>query len=95
MPLFGAGALLGASLGTLGGALVRRDSQIVPAIVGDNARTMSLCERALERGIYAQGIRYPTVPRGTARLRLTPTAAHSVDEIQHVVKVLGEVSAAL
>ena len=88
-------ALLRDGLNAVGFDTGPSHTQIVPAIVGDNARTMSLCERALERGIYAQGIRYPTVPKGTARLRLTPTAAHSVDEIQHVVKVLGEVAAAL
>lgn len=65
-------------------------TQIVPAIVGDNARTMQLCEQALERGVYAQGIRYPTVPKGTARLRLTPTAGHTLEDIEQVVRVLGE-----
>jgi 8-amino-7-oxononanoate synthase len=63
-------------------------TQVVPAIVGDNAQTMRLCEQALERGVYAQGIRYPTVPKGTARLRLTPTAGHTSEEIQQVVNVL-------
>ena len=49
-------------------------TQIVPVVIGENARTMAVCERLLERGFYAQGIRYPSVPEGTARLRITPMA---------------------
>jgi 8-amino-7-oxononanoate synthase len=65
-------------------------TQIVPAIVGDNAGTMALCERLLERGIYAQGIRYPSVPQGSARIRLTPSSSHTPDEIARVVEALCE-----
>ncbi len=60
-------------------------THIVPLVVGDNARAMELCERALERGVYAQGIRYPSVPEGTARLRLTPTAGHTPEDIARVI----------
>lgn len=60
-------------------------THIVPLVVGDNARAMELCEQALERGVYAQGIRYPSVPEGAARLRLTPTAGHTPDDIARVV----------
>jgi len=63
-------------------------TQIVPAIVGENEATMALCERLLQRGIYAQGIRYPSVPEGSARIRLTPNASHSPDEIARVVEAL-------
>jgi 7-keto-8-aminopelargonate synthetase-like enzyme len=56
-------------------------TQIVPVVVGDNARTMGVCERLLEAGFYAQGIRHPSVPRGTARLRITPMATHATEEI--------------
>ena len=48
------------------------ESHIVPAILGDNDATMRLCEAALARGIYAHGIRYPSVPQGSARIRFTP-----------------------
>ena len=40
-----------------------------------------LCEALLERGYYAQGIRHPSVPRGRARLRITPMATHEDHEI--------------
>jgi 8-amino-7-oxononanoate synthase len=65
----------------------RSSTQIVPILVGANQRTMQLCEQALERGVYAQGIRYPSVPEGTARIRLTPSCGHTPDDIDEVVSV--------
>jgi glycine C-acetyltransferase len=56
-------------------------TQIVPVVIGDNARTMAVCEELLDRGFYAQGIRHPSVAEGTARLRLTPMATHRPEEI--------------
>lgn len=63
-------------------------THIVPVIVGDNATAMELCEALLERGFYAQGIRHPSVPRGSARLRITPMATHSEAEIDALVETL-------
>jgi 8-amino-7-oxononanoate synthase len=68
----------------------RSTTQIVPAIIGPNRATMQLCEAALERGIYAQGIRYPSVPEGTARLRFTPMSSHTREEIDAVVETFAE-----
>jgi 8-amino-7-oxononanoate synthase len=68
-------------------------THIVPALIGENRRAMRLCERALERGVYAQGIRYPSVPRGRARLRLTPMCSHTEPEIDAVVELLAELRA--
>ncbi len=65
-------------------------TQIVPAIVGGNEAAMRLCDAALERGVYAQGIRHPSVPHGTARIRFTPTCAHGADDIARVVEVFAE-----
>jgi glycine C-acetyltransferase len=65
-------------------------THIVPVIVGQNAATMATCERLLERGFYAQGIRHPSVPEGTARLRLTPMATHSEEEIDALVDALSD-----
>ena len=65
-------------------------THIVPAVVGENRRTMQLCEAALERGVYAQGIRYPSVPRGQARLRFTPMCSHSESEIDAAVELFAE-----
>ena len=55
---------------------------------------MALCERLLERGFYAQGIRHPSVPAGTARLRITPMATHREEEIDALVDALAEELAA-
>jgi 8-amino-7-oxononanoate synthase len=62
-------------------------AHIVPAIVGDSETAMDLSAAAFERGIFAHGIRYPTVPRGSARIRFTPSAGHTADEIATVVDV--------
>jgi len=65
-------------------------THILPVIVGDNDATMQVCERLLERGVYAQGIRHPSVPEGTARLRITPMATHRSSEIDYVVDLLAK-----
>lgn len=70
-------------------------THIVPVILGDNARTMAVCERLLERGFYAQGIRHPSVPEGTARLRITPMATHKETDIDALVAAVAEETAAL
>jgi len=56
-------------------------THILPVVLGENERTMAICEGLLEAGYYAQGIRHPSVPSGTARLRITPMATHTEDEI--------------
>ena len=63
-------------------------TQIVPVLVGDPARAVAACARALEQGVYAQAIRPPTVPDGTSRLRLTVLASHEPDELRRAAAVL-------
>ena len=58
------------------------EMQIVPLIVGDERTAMRLCQEALERGVFAQAIRPPTVPAGTSRLRLTAMASHTPEELR-------------
>lgn len=58
------------------------DMPIVPLIVGGNEAALELSARALERGVFAQAIRPPTVPDGTARLRLVARADHDPDELR-------------
>jgi 8-amino-7-oxononanoate synthase len=65
-------------------------THIVPVVIGDNPRTMAVCERLLERGFYAQGIRHPSVPEGTARLRITPMATHPVQAIDALADAVSE-----
>ena len=64
-------------------------TQIVPIEVGEAERTMELCERVLERGVFAQGIRPPTVAEGSSRLRFTVMATHRVGELERAAKLVG------
>jgi glycine C-acetyltransferase/8-amino-7-oxononanoate synthase len=64
------------------------ETQIVPLIVGDSHLTMDFCERALERGVFAQAIRPPTVPHGSARLRLAAMATHTAAELRWAAREL-------
>jgi 8-amino-7-oxononanoate synthase len=68
------------------------ETQIVPLIVGDAERAMALCEGALERGVFAQAIRPPTVAPGTSRLRLAAMATHRVGELRKAARVIGSVA---
>ncbi|HWO41506.1 MAG TPA: aminotransferase class I/II-fold pyridoxal phosphate-dependent enzyme, partial [Candidatus Eisenbacteria bacterium] len=74
----------------LGYLLGRSSSQILPVIVGDPEACMALSERLLERGIFAQGIRPPTVPPGTSRLRLTVMATHAPEHVDRALSVFEE-----
>ena len=64
-------------------------SAIFPLVVGGNERAARLAGRLYEEGVLVPAIRPPTVPEGTARLRLTVTAAHSGEDIDRVLNVLG------
>ena len=58
------------------------ESPITPVIAGEGAQAMKLSDRLFEEGVFAQGIAFPTVPRGKARVRTIVTATHSRDELQ-------------
>ncbi len=66
-------------------------THILPVVIGENEPTMTACEALLERGFYAQGIRHPSVPRGTARLRITPMATHEEAEIDAFAEAVVDV----
>jgi 8-amino-7-oxononanoate synthase len=66
------------------------EMHIVPLIVGEERAAMRLCERAIERGVFAQAIRPPTVPAGTSRLRLATMASHTASDLRMAAGVLGE-----
>jgi 8-amino-7-oxononanoate synthase len=64
-------------------------TQIVPVEIGEAETTMELCERALRRGVFAQGIRPPTVPEGSSRLRFTVMATHRDEELRGAARDVG------
>jgi len=66
------------------------ETPIVPAIVGDADAAVNASERALERGVFAQAIRPPTVPAGSSRLRLTVMASHTKTELREAAKIVAK-----
>jgi 5-aminolevulinate synthase len=84
-------ALLKQGLTAAGLPLMRSPSHIVPVLVGDPRCAKMITDALLEiHGIYVQPINYPTVPKGTERLRLTPGPCHEVQEIGRLVAALGD-----
>jgi 7-keto-8-aminopelargonate synthetase-like enzyme len=57
-------------------------TQIIPVLVGEAAETMNFSKTLLEEGIFVQGIRPPTVPAGSCRLRCTVMAVHTPEDLQ-------------
>ena len=79
-------------LGEAGLPVMPNASHIVPVLIGDPVRCKRVTDELLERHrIYVQPINYPTVPRGTERLRLTPTPLHDDEDLTHLVASLREV----
>lgn len=70
---------------------MRGESHIVPLIVGEPTCCKEVSDLLMnEFSVYVQPINYPTVPRGTERLRLTATAAHSVEDVKYMANTLSE-----
>lgn len=71
--------------------LLGSDTAIQPVIIGDTQQTLRISSALKERGIWVGAIRPPTVPVGSARLRITLTASHSASDIAYCVNVLAQV----
>ena len=72
--------------------LMPSDTAIQPLLIGDNHAALALSEGLRERGILVAAIRPPTVPQGTARLRITLSAAHSAGDVAQLIEALHELA---
>ncbi|MBM3776950.1 MAG: glycine C-acetyltransferase [Acidimicrobiia bacterium] len=84
-----------AGLQALGFDTGASESPITPVIVGDGALAMTLSDRLFARGVFAQGIGFPTVPRGRARVRTIVTAEHTREDLQFALDVFKAVGTGL
>ena len=84
-----------AGLASLGFDTGASESPITPVIVGDAVRAMTLSDRLFEEGVFAQGIGFPTVPHGKARVRTIVTATHRREDLQFALDCFRRVGAEL
>jgi 7-keto-8-aminopelargonate synthetase-like enzyme len=82
---------LRSGLAALGFAVLPGTSPIIPVMTGEPAPTMALAARLLARGVFAHGIRPPTVPAGQGRLRVVPMATHTDEDIEFALATFSEV----
>ena len=78
-------------LGKLGFNTGHSETPITPVIIGDEAKTMEFSRKLLEKGVFVSGIVFPTVPRGTGRVRCMVTAAHTKEQLDKAVEIFEEV----
>jgi 7-keto-8-aminopelargonate synthetase-like enzyme len=69
----------------------KSQSAIVPIIIGDESRAIATATKLREQNIFVPAIRYPTVARGKARLRVTLTAAHTAEDVSRFAVTLNEI----
>ncbi len=82
-------AILKTRFRALGLPMIDHGSHIVPVIVGNPVHTKILSDMLLENhGIYVQPINFPTVPRGTERLRFTPSPVHGPEDFDRLIKAM-------
>ncbi|MGE3277914.1 MAG: glycine C-acetyltransferase [Vicinamibacterales bacterium] len=69
----------------------RSESPITPVMVGEAPTAMAFSDKLFQKGVFAQGIGFPTVPRGQARLRVMPCATHTREDLQYALDMFGTV----
>ena len=85
------GRYLKEGLKKLGFDVGNSETPITPCIVGDEKLTQTFSQRLYEEGVYAKAIVFPTVPRGTGRVRNMPTAAHTKEMLDEVIAIYEKV----
>ncbi|GAA0476341.1 glycine C-acetyltransferase [Alkalibacterium sp. s-m-22] len=81
------GRYLKAGLKDLGFNIGDSETPITPCIIGEEKLTQRFSKRLTEEGVYAKSIVFPTVPRGTGRVRNMPSAAHTKDQLDKVLDI--------
>jgi glycine C-acetyltransferase len=74
-------------LGKLGFNTGHSETPITPVIIGDEGKTMEFSRKLLDNGVFVSGIVFPTVPKGTGRVRCMVSAAHSKENLDEAVRV--------
>ncbi len=82
---------LKSGLSQIGYNVGQSETPITPCIIGDELTTQQFSKRLYEEGVYAKAIVFPTVPKGTGRIRNMPTAAHTRDMLDQVISVYEKV----
>lgn len=85
-------AQLRSGLSDLPWSLMPSDTAIQPLLIGNNQQALKLSEALRDLGIWVAAIRPPTVPQGTARLRITLSAAHSAADVSRLIEALHELA---
>src|SRR3989338_8467707 len=83
------------SLEEAGFNTLESETQIIPIFIGDDKKAIQFSRKLFEKGIFAPAVRWPAVPKDTARLRITLMATHTKDQIDYFVKSCKEISAKL
>ncbi|MFJ8263174.1 glycine C-acetyltransferase [Rummeliibacillus sp. NPDC094406] len=89
--LWGNGDYLKAGLKKLGFNIGHSETPITPCIIGDEKLTQQFSSRLIEEGVYAKAIVFPTVPKGTGRVRNMPTAAHTKEMLDEALAIYEKV----
>ncbi len=85
------GDYLKQGLKELGFNIGHSETPITPCIIGDEKTTQAFSKRLMEEGVYAKSIVFPTVPKGTGRVRNMPTAAHTKDMLDEALTAYAKV----
>lgn len=78
-------------LGTLGFNTGKSETPITPVIIGEEAKTMEFSKKLLDNGVFVSAIVFPTVPKGTGRVRCMVTAGHTKDQLDKAVEIFEKV----